>query len=167
MVSQMIQPIVAFMVLCSIAIHGFSLGKRFHSVSRTRSRRDKAGSHTVAPDWTNQARMVTRAEDIVINQDLEIGDGGREGVPLEKTSTRTLNESEDGQKDAMTASEEGIPASIVPQRDQDDDCRNQFPPDGKHNQTREWIEGDQRVVERNLGGPGDDVRSLLSFSHSY
>ena len=83
------------------------------SVSRTWSRRDTAGSRTVTPDWTNQARLVTRAEDIVNNRDLERGDGGREGVPLEKTSTRTLNDSEDGQKDAMT--EEGIPESTAPQ----------------------------------------------------
>ena len=126
------------MVSCSVAIHvlsipGFSLGRRVHSVSRTWSRRDWAGSRTVAPNWTNQARLVTRAEDIVINRELE-RDGGREGVPLQKTSTRTLNDSEDGQKGAMT--EKGIPASTAPQRYQDDDCRKQFPPDGKHNQTK-------------------------------
>ena len=52
-----------------------------------------------------------------------------------------------------------IPLSIAPQ----DDWRNQFQPDGKHNQTREWIEGDQRVVERNMGGPGEDVRFSFAF----
>ena len=62
------------MVSCSVAIHvlsipGFSLGRRVHSVSRTWSRRDWAGSRTVAPNWTNQARLVTMAEDIVINRD--------------------------------------------------------------------------------------------------
>jgi sodium/hydrogen antiporter len=168
MVSQMIQPIVAFMVICPIAIHGlsipgFCLGRRVHSVSRTWSRRDTAGSRTAAPDWTNQARLVTRAEDIVINRDLERGDGGG-GVTLEKTSTRTLNNSEEGQKDEDGLKTNVIPAWTAPQRDEDD-FKNQFPPDGKHNQTREWIEGDQRVVERNLGGPGDVSFSfLLSFS---
>ena len=168
MVSQMIQPIVAFIVICSIAIHGlsipgFSLGRRVHTVSRTWSRRDTAGSRgggAVAPDWTNQARLVTRAEDIVINRDLERGDEGG-GGGREKTSMRSLNSSEeDGKKE-----ENGVvvvPALNIHQRDQDD-FRNQFPPDGKHNQTREWIEGDQRVVERNLGGPGDDVRFSLCF----
>jgi NhaP-type Na+/H+ or K+/H+ antiporter len=168
MVSQMIQPIVAFMVICSITIHGlsipgFSLGRRVHSVSRTWSRRDTTGSRAgAAPDWTNQARLVTRAEDIVINRDLERGDGG--GVPLEKTmtmmSTRTLNNGEDDdsfKSDGIAAEERS-----ASQRDQDD-WRNQFPPDGKHNQTREWIEGDQRVVERIMGGPGDDV-SFFFFS---
>ena len=191
MVSQMIQPIVAFMVICSITIHGlsipgFSLGRRVHSVSRTWSRRDTTGSRAGAPDWTNQARLVTRAEDIVINRDLERGEGGggRGGVPLEKTmmmmSTRTLNNNgggDDGQKDDDSdgvksdaiSEEERSPifASTNLQRENQEDCRNQFPPDGKHNQTREWIEGDQRVVERNVGGPGDDVKFsllLLIFS---
>ena len=176
MVSQMIQPIVAFMVICSITIHGlsipgFSLGRRVHSVSRTWSRRDTTGSRAGAPDWTNLARLVTRAEDIVINRDLE-RDGGREGVLLEETmtimSTRTLN-GDDGQKDddslkSDAITEERSPSTAL-QREQDD-FRNQFPPDGKHNQTREWIEGDQRVVERNMGGPGGDVSfcfSLASF----
>ena len=183
LVSQMIQPIVAFMVICSITIHGlsipgFSLGRRVHSVSRTWSRRDTTGSRAGAPDWTNQARLVTRAEDIVINRDLERGDGaaaaggGGGGVPLEKTmtmmSTRTLNNNgEDGRKDDdglnsdATTNEERRASLTAPQRDQND-CRSQFPPDGQHDQTREWIEGDQRVVERNMGGPGDDV-SLFSF----
>ena len=107
-VRVMVQPLVAFMVLCSITIHGlsipgFSLGRRVHSVSRTWSRRDTTGSGRVgAPDWTNQARLVSRAEDIVINRDLERGDGG--GMPLEKTMTMmsmcTLNTSNtDGLKD--------------------------------------------------------------------
>ena len=136
-------------------------------VSRTWSRRDTTGSRIGAPDWTNQARLVTRAEDIVTNRDLERGDGGRGSVPLKKTttmmSTRTLNNGGDGQKDDVksdaTTEESPILASTNLQRDQDD-CRNQFPPDGKHNQTREWIEGDQRV-QRNMGGAGDDVEVTL------
>ena len=173
MVSLMIQPIVAFMVICSITIHGlsipgFSLGRRVHSVSRTWSRRDTTGSRAGAPDWTNLARLVTRAEDIIINRDLE-RDGGRGGVPLEKTmtmmSTRTLNNGEDEHKDDDSFKSDAI-TEEAPQRDQDD-YRNQFPPDGVHNQTREWIEGDQRVIERNMGGPGDDVSSFFSFFFSF
>ena len=88
MVMDMVQPIVAFIVLCSITIHGlsipgFSLGKRVHSLSRAWSRGDTTGSGPAgAPDWTNQARLVTRGEDIVINRDLEQGEG--RGVPLKK-----------------------------------------------------------------------------------
>ena len=64
MVSQMIQPIVAFMVICSIMIHGlsipgFSLGRRVHSVSKDLVEGDTTGSRAGEPDWTNQARLVT------------------------------------------------------------------------------------------------------------
>lgn len=65
-----IQPIVAFMVLCSITIHGlsipgFSLGRRVHTVSRTWSR-----AASILPDWTNQARLVERGQaDIIVNRD--------------------------------------------------------------------------------------------------
>ena len=192
MVMDMVQPIVAFMVICSITIHGlsipgFSLGKRVHSISRTWSRRDTTGSGRAgAPDWTNQARLVTRGEDIVVNRDLERGEG--RGVPLEKSMTimslRTLNNSgsADGQKEDVlkedTIIEEAkfqvdlisAPTFIsfthqpVDQEYQDhpEDHRNQLPPDGEHHQTSEWIEGDQRVVEHRLGTFGDDVH--LAFS---
>ncbi|KAF9523393.1 Sodium/hydrogen exchanger family-domain-containing protein [Crepidotus variabilis] len=69
-----IQPVVAFMVLCSITIHGlsipsFSLGRRVHSVSRTWSRRDTMNSNR-DPEWAQHTRNVgTRREDIVINRD--------------------------------------------------------------------------------------------------
>ncbi|KAF9564192.1 Sodium/hydrogen exchanger, partial [Agrocybe pediades] len=79
LLAETIQPIVAFMVLCSIAVHGlsipsFSLGRRVHSVSRTWSRRDsttltRRGGRPAQPEWANQARMVTRAEDVVVNRD--------------------------------------------------------------------------------------------------
>jgi len=173
LVRQMIQPVVAFMVICSITIHGlsipgFSLGRRVHSVSRTWSRRDTIGSRVGAPDWTNQARLVTRVEDIVINRDLERGDEEeREG---EKTITMpsmlTLNNDQtegDSSKSSGAITEEQhdpIPSIATEHQDQDD-SRNQFPPDGKSNQTREWIEGDQRVVERNIGEPGDDVEVIV------
>jgi hypothetical protein len=125
-VSQMIQPIIVFMVICSITILGFSLGRRVHSVSRTWSRRDTTGSRAGAPDWTNWARLVTRAEDIVINRDLERGEGG--GVLLEKTmtmmSTRTLNNGEDDDSFKSDGIAEKRSASIAPHRDQDtNSCR--------------------------------------------
>jgi len=80
LLSETIQPIVAFMVLCSIAVHGlsipsFSLGRRVHSVSRTWSRRDsttitsRRGGRPAQPEWANQARLVSRAEDVIVNRD--------------------------------------------------------------------------------------------------
>ena len=177
LVRDMIQPIIAFMVLCSIIIHGlsipgFSLGKRVHSISRTWSRRDTNGSGR-APDWTNQARLVSRAEDIVINRDLEKGQ--REGVPLEKTatttSTRTLTNNVDEQKedDGLTNAKEMIvdpptcPTVVTSTQNSlqfapDQDQEN-FLPDGEHYQNSEW-KGDITVVERNMSGSGDDVRLI-------
>jgi hypothetical protein len=102
MLIQTIQPIVAFMVLCSITIHGlsipsFSLGRRVHSVSRTWSRRDTMNSTGArTPEWANQARLVTRREDIVINRDptqfppdLEKGQAEKDTTPDSWASEET------------------------------------------------------------------------------
>jgi hypothetical protein len=94
-----LQPIVAFIVLCSIAVHGlsipfFSLGKRVHSMSRTWSRHasfDPSSSAAALPEWTDQTRRVVRAEDIVVNRDP--GAGLVVVVP---------NEKEDGDGDEET-----------------------------------------------------------------
>jgi len=98
---QTIQPIVAFMVLCSITIHGLSipspsLGRRVHSVSRTWSRRDTMNSGARTPEWANQARLVTRREDIVINRDpaqlprdIEKGQAEDDGTPGSWVSEET------------------------------------------------------------------------------
>jgi hypothetical protein len=107
--------------------------------------------------------MVTRAEDVVINRDLERGDTGGRGFErtMTMTSIRTLNneqkDDDDGSKksDAIIIEETKLQLDPVPLTQ--DDCRNQYPPDGKHNQVREWVEGDQRVIEKNMGGPGDEV----------
>ena len=74
-----IQPIVAFMVLCSITIHGlsipfFSLGRRVHSVSRTWSRHQSMDP-SIGPDWATHIRRVSRPEDIVINRDSALERG--------------------------------------------------------------------------------------------
>ncbi|KAF6754944.1 Sodium/hydrogen exchanger family-domain-containing protein [Ephemerocybe angulata] len=74
MLEETLQPIVAFMVLTSITIHGlsipsFSLGRRVHSVGRTLSRITTAQSG-MQPEWTHSARLVTRGDEkIVINRD--------------------------------------------------------------------------------------------------
>ncbi|KAG6915140.1 hypothetical protein DXG01_013079 [Tephrocybe rancida] len=151
-----IQPIVAFMVLCSIVLHGlsipsFSLGRRVHSVSRTWSRH-------ATPDWTNQARVIERGADIVINRDsdMERGElGGAEGKVqqdsqsrLSISDTRTPSvtvggNGDDGESihsEKMNAPTEGQPDAT---------------PDEGPTKT-EWLEGHRRVVER-LQSPGDDV----------
>ncbi|KAI0076338.1 hypothetical protein K474DRAFT_1663178 [Panus rudis PR-1116 ss-1] len=102
-----IQPIVAFMVLCSITIHGlsipfFSLGRRVHSVSRTWSRHDTFGRHHSLPEWANQTRRVERGEEIVINRDRDLERG--EVEVEEKRSRResvTANGSSASEKEGM------------------------------------------------------------------
>jgi hypothetical protein len=160
-VRDTIEPIIAFIVLCSIIIHGlsipgFSLGKRVHSISRTWPRKDTGGE---APDWTNQATLVPRAEDIIIDQDLEIG-----GVPLERTMTlmtmRTLNNADvkdDMLKEDTTTEEANfqVPPSITPSR-QDAVDQDQFPPNGERHLSSEW-RGSQGVLGKGSDGFEDDV----------
>ncbi|KAF5318279.1 hypothetical protein D9758_018587, partial [Tetrapyrgos nigripes] len=83
LLANTIQPISAFMVLCSITIHGlsipgFSLSRRIHS--RTFSRRTTFGNGTTIdsaadgarqPEWATQVGHIRRGEDIVINRDPE------------------------------------------------------------------------------------------------
>ena len=172
-----IQHIIAFIVLCSIIIHGlsipgFSLGRRVHSLSRTWSRKDVIGSGRGAPDWTNQATLVPKVEDIIINRDLE---GGIIDVPLERMitmmSVSTLSNADvkDDMSKEDNMTEEAslqVPASIGPSRQtalDQDHHRHQFPPNGERHQSSEWG-GDQRVLGKRLDGFEDDV--CLAFSSS-
>ncbi|KAG9315963.1 Sodium/hydrogen exchanger family-domain-containing protein [Chiua virens] len=133
-----IQPIVAFIVLCSVAIHGlsipfFSLGRRVHSVSsRTWSR------HASGPDWATYTRHVTRAEDVVINRDPDAMENGRAGLTEEE---KTIMESRRTSIDGKAPRE---------------DAKKQYPPDGTEI-TMEWKEGSDKVVEQ-WEGPGKEVR---------
>ena len=167
-----IQPIIAFIVLCSIIIHGlsipgFSLGRRVHSLSRTWSRKDMSGSGHGTPVWTNQATLVIKAEDIIINRDLE--EGGVKGVPLERTitmmSVRTLNNVVDGKEDMLkedTMTEDvnfQSLASITPSRQtavDQDHHRHQFLSNDERHQSSEW-RGDKRFPEMGSDGSEDDV----------
>ncbi len=183
---EVIQPIVAFMVLCSITIHGlsipsFSLGRRVHSVSRTWSRRDTAEG---IPDWTNQTRRVTRPEEIVINRDfVDIMEKGEIGVDSSGAKEGQRRTRESSRTEFHTGEEEGhIPEGKEPpeRRDTDegsadtkvngttvehsnrerDDYREESPPDGGEDYS-EWVEPHHRVIERRHG-PGSDVRTLNS-----
>ncbi|TFK66702.1 hypothetical protein BDN72DRAFT_131906 [Pluteus cervinus] len=90
-----IQPITAFMVLCSITIHGlsipgFSLGRRVHTVTRTWSR-SAVVLGSGGPEWMNQTRPVKRPEDIVINRDhmnaMELGMAPQRDIEKAEVST--------------------------------------------------------------------------------
>lgn len=135
-----IQPIVAFVVLCSVAIHGlsipfFSLGRRVHSVSsRTWSR------HASGPDWATYTRHITRGEDVVINRDHDVNamENGRAGLAEEE---KTIMESRRTSKEDIVNG--------------DGTVKEQTSPDGTDS-LMEWKEGSDIIVERRAG-PGEEV----------
>ncbi|OBZ68768.1 putative Na(+)/H(+) antiporter C3A11.09 [Grifola frondosa] len=147
-----IQPIVAFMVLCSITTHGlsipfFSLGRRVHTVSRTWSRHDTFGTFrsrhgTILPEWTTQTRHVAQGEDIVINRDTEAGQPA-----VERTGSETSVEPHTG-----TTTQDEKESQESPQSQ---DKREEYPPDGTE-VLAEWREGTDKITEKRAG-PGDEV----------
>jgi hypothetical protein len=150
-----IQPIVAFMVLTSITIHGlsipfFSISRRVHSVTRTWSRHQSMGS--MAPEWATQTRRITRPEEIIINRDSVMERG--EMVPSEKmTGTGTPSGEDDSEKKSLHMSSE--PASDRGDATTETEGRPDAPPDEAETVT-EWREGPDIVLEKRAG-PGDEV----------
>ncbi|KAJ1309960.1 hypothetical protein OPQ81_006719 [Rhizoctonia solani] len=154
-----IQPVVAFMVLISIMIHGlsipfFSLGKRVHSIRHTWSRRDTVEGGR--PEWATQVRQVRPGEEIIVNRDdaVERGempalDEKRGSVPISELSgegssgTSDIREREHGTGEHVTSAEgrEGRMSG-----DQIDDV-----------EITEWREGPHLVIERSTG-PGEEVQ---------
>ncbi|KAL0574597.1 hypothetical protein V5O48_007364 [Marasmius crinis-equi] len=144
---ESIQPITAFIVLSSILIHGlsipsFSLGRRIHMLSRTWSRQSSTNHLT---DWTNQATLVTRPDQVVINHDREdqhSNSENRKWTPMERTDSGLSSQSHTfpapralGKKDTAVLIEgkRAEESSIV-----------------------EWLEGPHKVIERHTG-PGEEV----------
>ncbi|KAJ8518433.1 hypothetical protein ONZ45_g4496 [Pleurotus djamor] len=132
LVANAIQPITAFMVLTSITIHGLH----------------------APPDWTNQARHVDRAEDVVINRDSEMERG--ELVPPRRDTDSTdvsitiaekRRESE-GSSDETKRDTEGKLEMSESQKEEN-------LPDGDE-VISEWQEGPHVVIERR-SGPGEEV----------
>jgi len=150
------------MVLCSIIIHGlsipsFSLGRRVHSVSRTWSRH-------ATPDWTNQARLVSRGSDIVINRDIDVEQGDLtpdEKLVREDRRRATGSESETAVTPEKQAGDEESPEPNMELSSDAEEISSETPPDGNEI-ISEWREGHYTVTERQAG-PGEEVRfaSLL------
>ncbi|CAE6423715.1 unnamed protein product [Rhizoctonia solani] len=156
-----IQPVIAFMVLISIMIHGlsipfFSLGKRVHSIRHTWSRRETVEGR---PEWADQIRQIRPGEEIVVNRDdvAERGemptlDEKRKSVPTSELSgegssgTMDLRAQEHGTGEHITSAEgrkgqmKGVPL------DQEQDM-----------EMTEWREGPHLVIERNPGH-GEEVQ---------
>lgn len=155
-----IQPIVSFMVLCSVATHGlsipfFSLGRRVHSVS------SRTWSRHAAADWAPQAKLVTRPEDIVINRDrISEMEKGEAGTPAESSGTTSKR----------TSVGTVVPPAVTDARSTDvveedrvspsgtltgEELAKENPPDGSETEL-EWREGPHKVIERRRG-PGEEV----------
>ncbi|WVW84938.1 hypothetical protein I302_106974 [Kwoniella bestiolae CBS 10118] len=79
-VREVIGPITAFLVLSSIVTHGlsipfFSLGRRVHSITYTRSRGLSMDQRGDEPAWTTHARRITPGQQITINRDDDPEEG--------------------------------------------------------------------------------------------
>ncbi|KAL0065331.1 hypothetical protein AAF712_007671 [Marasmius tenuissimus] len=148
-----IQPITAFMVLCSILIHGlsipsFSLSRRIHTVTRTWSRHTTIGNQL--PDWTNHTTHVKRPEEVVINRDPVLRransvrsrdlESGIEIVDQEKPSIIHKTDSRESKGSANTRNTSEEERLVVRRRES----------------VVEWLEGSHKVIERRLG-PGEEV----------
>ncbi|KAK7022027.1 hypothetical protein VNI00_017060 [Paramarasmius palmivorus] len=143
MLSKTIQPITAFMVLCSILIHGlsipsFSLSRRIHTVSRTWSRHTTIGGTSQPPEWTNQARLIKQGEEIAINRDPERNDAANAMERGELAASSI-------EKRRRKSDEDVVVASLPVGRES---------PEGEI--MLEWQEGPHRIIERRKG-PGEEV----------
>ncbi|WWC88415.1 uncharacterized protein L201_003326 [Kwoniella dendrophila CBS 6074] len=79
-VREVIGPITAFLVLTSIVSHGlsipfFSLGRRVHSITYTRSRGLSMDQRGDEPAWTTHARRIQPGQQITINRDDDPEEG--------------------------------------------------------------------------------------------
>jgi NhaP-type Na+/H+ or K+/H+ antiporter len=173
MLAATIQPVVAFMVLCSVLVHGlsipsFSLGRRVHSVRREWSRRSttEVGG---GPEWAAQIRRLRPGEKPEVNRDVE-RDGATEanGSPVDTISgdiSAAAKREEDkeltGPERAKAHEREAAPVEDVNNPDTKEKEPTQPPPDGDEILS-EWREGSDRIIERRAG-PGEEVRRCFRF----
>ena len=125
-------------LLDGLSIPFFSLGRRVHSVtmSRTLSLRSRQ-----EPEWATQTRKVTRPEDIVINRDHE-----------PQPSPPTEKEIEEGR---VGASSSDIGAAKAAEQTLDHECEE------KGELIRKWREGRHLVIEHHSKEAGAEVSQIL------
>jgi NhaP-type Na+/H+ or K+/H+ antiporter len=170
LLANSIQPIVSFMVLCSIIIHGlsipsFSLGRRVHTVSRTWSRH-------APPDWTNQATLVDRgAANIIINRDRDVDVERGELSPDETLSEKQQThegEASDSQSASATEVSHAEKPEVKEQLEAEEtkvEMHEELPVNGTV--INEWQEGHHLVIER-CTGPGQDVEvEVVRIPHQH
>jgi hypothetical protein len=177
MVAACIQPIVAFMVVVSIVIHGlsipfFSLGRRVHTLTRTYTGTRTWSRQPSLPDWAMQTRPVVRGEDIVINRDpVDAAEKGESSSPagtsekekvdehgLASPSTGSVREKQTlggssstpalSSRQASSGTDEDMQRSLPVH----DAGRGEHPDSGAEGQLEEdvteWKEGPHKIVER-------------------
>lgn len=157
--ATLIQPVVAFMVLCSVLIHGlsipfFSLGRRVTTVTRTWSRQPSL------PDWALHTRRVERAEDVVINRDPanmmergQAGEGAKDG-PFTRPSV-TVGPEDEKRDSAGPREDIADPDALTVAVTESEEAKADNAPDGTE-VFAEWKEGPHRIIERRTG-PGEEV----------
>ncbi|KAF8267323.1 Sodium/hydrogen exchanger family-domain-containing protein [Lactarius quietus] len=156
-----IQPVVAFMVLCSILIHGlsipfFSLGRRVTTVTRTWSRQPSL------PDWALHTRRVERAEDVVINRDpasmMERGqtsDTEKDGDVTRHPSSETTGFGDEKGARALQREDTAEADALTVAVTEPEEAKPDNPPDGT--ESYEWKEGPNLVIDWRTG-PGEEVQ---------
>jgi sodium/hydrogen antiporter len=161
--AAVIQPVVAFMVLCSILIHGlsipfFSLGRRVTTVTRTWSRPQTQS----LPDWALHTRRVERAEDVVINHDpANIVERGQTGEGEKGGVKGNLSETEGPgyeKCDCVGQREDSTDAPTLAVTELDEGKEGNVPDHAEI--VLEWKEGPHRIIERRTG-PSEEVRLRL------
>ena len=163
-----IQPVIAFMVLCSILIHGlsipfFSLGRRVTTVTRTWSRQPSL------PDWALHTRRVERAEDVVINRDPanvmergQVSDNEKDVTKRDPSETTGFDEDEKGARALQredTAEADVLTVAVT----ESEEAKPDNPPDGT--ESYEWKEGPHRIIDWRTG-PGEEVCFPFYVPHS-
>ena len=160
LLAKSIQPIIAFVVLCSILVHGlsipfFSLGRRVHSVSRTWSR------HGGPADWTTLTRRVSKAEDIVINRDApDMHDLERGDATLKEKEDIVLAHPTVTEKPVLDGDEASGSTPTMDTRMGDGEDVGPMATEQEGSLIlAEWREGPHQVIERRIG-PGEEVRLI-------
>nr|XP_018262109.1 Na+/H+ exchanger AnNHA1 [Kwoniella dejecticola CBS 10117]OBR84267.1 Na+/H+ exchanger AnNHA1 [Kwoniella dejecticola CBS 10117] len=157
-VREVIGPITAFLVLSSIVTHGlsipfFSLGRRVHSITYTRSRGLSMDQRGDEPAWTTHARRILPGQQITINRDDDPEEGDM-GVRRRDT----LRDNYDGEKLGSQDSG-GSSSSRTMQPGEDIEMQQAYKPthNGRQNEAHEG-----EAAELGRRNSGENARSRTS-----